>query len=231
MGTFGFCTAKTMMGLLGLSFFLAGFTCIGIGSLVIHRYYTQLSSFENFSLLQVPAIMLIFVGIIFFIAGCSGCCNLFKESKGCLGSFFTFLFVVVALMIVAASLGVVYRNEINEQLDETLNRTLHEYNQTESMRKAIDDLQQRMECCGINGSEDWLHIHEKVPDSCFAHPRKPEDKPYQEGCYNKLRDFLNKNFGWIITGTVILLIILIIGMIAACGLMCYKKNDNYFTLS
>uniref|UniRef100_A0A915HNR6 Tetraspanin n=1 Tax=Romanomermis culicivorax TaxID=13658 RepID=A0A915HNR6_ROMCU len=206
-----------------------GLASVIIGSVIIHRYYGAVEFVQNFDVTKTPAVLLILVGFLFFLAGICGCCNLFKSDRCCLGTFFVFLFAVVVFLTVSASLGAIYRDRIDREITRELNLTMKNYtNSSTGMDKQLDDLQKHFQCCGVNSSSEWLKTpYGRTPKSCFD----KDGKEFEIGCYRKVQSFFDDNFGYIVTGTLILLIVLILGMVGSCVLYRYKTTERYYTLS
>jgi len=80
-------TSRAVLEFLGrLFFYLSGLACMIIGIKIVTLDFKMFASFENVNLLHSPAYLLIFLAVIFMVAGVCGCCNVFTESKGCLAS-------------------------------------------------------------------------------------------------------------------------------------------------
>jgi len=66
-----------------------------------------------------------------------------------------------------------------------------------------------MKCCGIHNASDWqLSSFGRIPDSCKVNRTDTESHEYySEGCYSKIKQFVDQYFDYIVSGTVVLVLI------------------------
>ncbi|XP_052841832.1 protein late bloomer [Drosophila gunungcola] len=53
----------------------------------------------------------------------------------------------------------------------------------------MDALQQKHECCGKSSAQDYVHLSQLIPPSCYADLQQAPDHLYVEGCIEKLQSF------------------------------------------
>ncbi|XP_037714907.1 protein late bloomer [Drosophila subpulchrella] len=53
----------------------------------------------------------------------------------------------------------------------------------------MDALQQKHECCGKSSAQDYIHLSQQIPPSCYADLNQVPDHLYLEGCIEKLQSF------------------------------------------
>jgi len=53
----------------------------------------------------------------------------------------------------------------------------------------MDALQQKHECCGKSSAQDYIHLSQQIPPSCYADLKQVPDHLYLEGCIEKLQSF------------------------------------------
>ncbi|XP_017001498.2 protein late bloomer [Drosophila takahashii] len=53
----------------------------------------------------------------------------------------------------------------------------------------MDGLQQKHECCGKSSAQDYIHLNQVIPPSCYADLKPDPDHLYLEGCIEKLQSF------------------------------------------
>eukprot|EP00112_Aurelia_sp_Birch-Aquarium-sp1_P003489 Seg139.4 transcript_id=Seg139.4/GoldUCD/mRNA.D3Y31 product=Tetraspanin-3 protein_id=Seg139.4/GoldUCD/D3Y31 len=187
----------------------------------------------------VPAAMILGVSIIFLVAAVIGCYGTGRNNRCCLGVFFGFLLLVFILEIVAGSLGYVYREKISSNVKRDLNKALQKYPIKEEhvIRTAFNKMQTQLKCCGVSGPNDWKNVTKTgdVPTSCCRHPEsecgyKFSVNVYQEGCYQKLSDFLKGSVNSIIGVGIGFAIFQVIGMISTCYLIVKFGKLGYLRI-
>lgn len=52
----------------------------------------------------------------------------------------------------------------------------------------MDGLQQKYECCGKSSAQDYIHLHQLIPPSCYENLDQLPKHMYLEGCIGKLQD-------------------------------------------
>ncbi|XP_016990034.1 protein late bloomer isoform X2 [Drosophila rhopaloa] len=53
----------------------------------------------------------------------------------------------------------------------------------------MDAMQQKHECCGKNSAQDYVHLTQQIPPSCYADLVLAPSHLYVEGCIEKLQTF------------------------------------------
>jgi len=178
----GPCDVSCLRGLL-LAFnfiFILGGACafaVGIWSLVSKMQYAALLGSVYYNLIVY---LLIIAGILVLITGIIGCVGAVRKNRSLLMVYFVLLFVIFAAEIIAGILGFVYHESIHDELVTELRSNLNKnYNQTgqESLTRAVDQMQQEFECCGVEKYSDWkasTFIKQseslKTPTSCCKTP-------------------------------------------------------------
>ncbi|XP_014387166.1 PREDICTED: tetraspanin-8 isoform X1 [Myotis brandtii] len=180
--------------------------------------------------------ILIAVGSIIMILGFLGCCGAMKESRCMLLTFFICLLLILLLQVAAGILGVTYRSEYEQVLNETLHKNVELLRGTDekakSFQKALVDFQKEFKCCGlVDGASDWGHNFQPNSESCEC--SAPSDSPctqyegksvYQEACINRIKDLLKKNLLVIIGLAFGIAFIEILGLVFSMVLFCQIGN-------
>ncbi|KAM4038776.1 tetraspanin-8 [Anomaloglossus baeobatrachus] len=135
--------------------------------------------------------VMIAVGSIIMVLGFFGCCGAIKESRCLLLLFFIGLFLILALQLTAGILGVVYKPQLEQKVNQTLHDLLPLNQQSEELKKALHTIQEENKCCGvINGRNDWGNT---VPPSCICNPVTDTDKCkagfYKQTCASVFVDY------------------------------------------
>lgn len=243
------CTSKSILGFLGLLFWAAAASLFAV-SIIVFTTYNHFDEFLDSHYTLVPASIVLAVGFVFFLAGCMGLCTLCKDNRGLLFTFGTFLVILIGLLITAATCVLIYRGQIDSALNNQTSKVLNEYGieGKDSVTKQADYVQSKLQCCGVTNYTDWAgtfwglndtHVG-MVPQSCCSpifgtnctgsmdHP----EMLFQQGCFSKLRAIFMSNLKYIAGAAIGLVVLLVIGVVCTCVLMCYKREEEtpYFSL-
>ncbi|KAK2569408.1 Tetraspanin-11 [Acropora cervicornis] len=193
-------------------FWLAGAAILGIG------IWTEIDPGQFYAFIDntgysLPAKLLMAPGGFVMIVGFLGCCGTIKESRFLLRVYFACLLLTFAAEAVAGILGFLYR----EKIDEAITNRLRDEIQTKygvtvdaAADQVVDNLQIELKCCGIVNFTDWAGSkwQEKntlleVPLSCCKEGESTStcnskagfdaSKINQEGCLEKLKEFVNNH--------------------------------------
>lgn len=145
--------------------------------------------------------VMIAVGSIIMVLGFFGCCGAIKESRCLLLLFFIGLFLILALQITAGILGVVYKPQLDDKINQTLRELVPLDKQPVDLQQALENIQTESKCCGIyEGSKDWGST---IPKSCLCNPITDRDTCgiiyYKQTCASVFIDYY-KNHLLIIIG-------------------------------
>lgn len=53
----------------------------------------------------------------------------------------------------------------------------------------MDELQQKHECCGKSSIQDYVHLSQQIPPSCYLDLQQTPDHLFLDGCIEKLQSF------------------------------------------
>ncbi|XP_025728169.1 leukocyte surface antigen CD53 isoform X1 [Callorhinus ursinus] len=204
MGMSGLKLLKYVLFFFNLLFWFCGCGILGFGIyLLIHN---------NFNLLPSLTLgnVLIIVGSIIMVVAFLGCMGSIKENKCLLMSFFILLLIILLAEVTLAILLFVYEQKLNNYVSESLTDSIQRYHTDNSTKAAWDSIQSFLQCCGINGTNDWAG---HPPASC------PSD-PQVQGCYAKAKLWFHSNFLHIGIITICVCVIQVLGMSFALTLNC-----------
>uniref|UniRef100_A0A0V0JA15 Tetraspanin n=1 Tax=Schistocephalus solidus TaxID=70667 RepID=A0A0V0JA15_SCHSO len=174
----------------------------------------------------VPAFVLT-LGLLVFLLGFLGCCGAWKENVCLLRTFGAIIIILLICEIVAGILVFVYRAKFVTLVADGIANQISELNtmsqtQQEDTRKAIDTLQENLECCGGHNASDW---GKDVPSSCCKGQPKKCDSPYKQGCAQAMYEFVkDKALG--VGITLVIMAVLELGAIIS-ALCLAKKIGEY----
>ncbi|XP_068600207.1 CD63 antigen [Brachionichthys hirsutus] len=220
---------KYLLFFFNLIFWLCGLALVVVGVLV------QIALHNTFMINDPAAsgapIVLISVGVVIFFIAFFGCCGAWKENYCMVTMFAVLLSVVIIVEIAAAIAGYVFRNKLSAVVQDSLTEMISNYkNGTSEFKDAVDDLQRKLRCCGVNSSADWRSFTpdgKSVPDSCCVVETKgcginamtDPEKVHQEGCHDVVEELLKTNIQWVIVAALVIAFLQITGIVFACLLM------------
>ncbi|XP_035244136.1 CD63 antigen-like [Anguilla anguilla] len=220
---------KYLLFFFNFLFWICGLALIILGVLAQLALNNTLA-IEKASVSAVPLVVIV-VGVIVFFIAFFGCCGAFRESHCMITTFSVLLSFIVLIQIGAAIAGYIYRGKLNEIVDSDLKDMVSKYtNSSAEFKKAVDEMQKDLKCCGMNSSADWTSFGPdgtSVPDSCCIKQTlgcgkgamQDADKVYQKGCLSFVKDYLRKNVQLVIVAAVVIAFLQVLGIVFACILM------------
>lgn len=228
--------SKAVMGFISFLFWAcaAGLLFISIWVFVEYRHYQYLAQALY---ILVPASFLLATGCFFIVLGILGCVGACKEKKCILGLFFTLTLIILVGMICAASLGWVYREDVDSAVNDGLMKGLQRYDMENETywQSEVDFMQTEMKCCGVGNYTDWLATpwHDRTtkpyPESCCTGLNctyTAQDKNLNpNGCYSLMKDQFMMHLGVIAGVAAAFAVVLILGMAFSCVLICKRRSE------
>ncbi|XP_032821320.2 CD63 antigen-like [Petromyzon marinus] len=236
---------KYLLFVFNLLFFVSGLGLVIVGALA-QAHVGAFGKLSDNATTGAP-VLLIVVGSIIFVVAFFGCFGSIKENRCMLGTFTALLVIILLVEIAAGIAAFVFKDKIKGYFTKDLEALYNKYPGKAGEAKIIDDMQQKLQCCGALNYTEWLNyttwnnVQEhrgSTPDSCCiqvttdcgkgkaleAVPQNIFTKP----CVPELEKTLHDSLVWI--GAVVLGIGLaqIIGVMLTCCLMKGIK-DTYET--
>jgi len=169
------------------------------------------------------------VGIIIALMSVLGLFGATKKSESVLAMYTAILFLMMIILSVLVVVTLTMQNNgvVYKDLDKGIvNTTVNLYNHTNNndyRKRAIDQIQKHLSCCGINSPYDWRDYGttKKIPRSCcsnHAESLQPlfkycEQSDFKVGCWRAMTDYFHTNLSSARTFLYIL-----IGFGLACSL-------------
>lgn len=229
--------SKGFMFVIGLIFWAAaaGLCYLGVWGFIQHHRYEHLA--EHLYIIA-PATIIIAAAFFFFVLGIFGCVGACKEQRCLLALFFSLLLLIFVGMVCAGVLGWMYRDNVDKAMHDGLHQGLHDYNlENETYwKEEIDFMQTNLQCCGVDNYTDWKktpwaqETHRPYPDSCCKSANcsiavNGTTPVYQEGCLPTMKDMFKTNLGIVAGVSAAFALILILGMIFSCVLICKRRSE------
>nr|BAL70289.1 tetraspanin [Meteorus pulchricornis] len=190
---------KYLMFIFNLLFVITGIILISIG-VTIRAAYDDYQHLLDEKFFSVPTLLVTVGSIIFFIAF-FGCCGAVRENYCMIITFTTLLVLIFILELSAGIAGYVLRNDAYAVIESKMKSTMAGYNDTKTYAKTWDELQTKLECCGIRNGSDWATLSDihQVPTSCCKrefgdyNSSSCQETPhnwYPNGCLDALTRFI-----------------------------------------
>nr|CAH7715065.1 unnamed protein product [Callosobruchus chinensis] len=168
---------KTVLFVFNLVFALSGLGLIIAGAVVL----SDVGEFGHFleSRILAPPVVLIVAGVIVFLVATLGCYGAIRESYYMLMAFALCLLIIFIVEFAVGIAAATYKNEFRSALRDVMMTSLNNYEKSKSDKVAWDNIQTRLECCGVEGPNDW---GDRRPASCCFAPRDNAPTPNQDQC-------------------------------------------------
>ncbi|KAJ6632653.1 CD63 antigen [Pseudolycoriella hygida] len=173
--------------------------------------------------MSIPS-LLVAVGVVMLVVAIFGAIGAFRESTLLTNIYACLLSLVFILEISAAIAGFVLQGQVREMLVRTMNESLGAYAKYDSANTAIDFMQRSLECCGVDGPEDWVGIFPQketsdavyVPESCCAELDGLNCSEYfLSGCLDRMHFVIGQSAMMIATGATTVAFVQILGVMCA----------------
>ncbi|KAK0174719.1 hypothetical protein PV327_010456 [Microctonus hyperodae] len=183
---------KYLMFIFNLLFVITGIILISIG-VTIRTVYDDYQHLLDDKFFSLPTFLIFLGSIIFFIAF-FGCCGAVRENY-CMILTFTGLLIIIFIMELSAGIaGYVLRKEAHQAIESKMISTMKQYNDSPTIHKIWEELQENLKCCGINNATDWMNakVHEFPPSCCESDFINKSNKnctvetAMKDGCLGKL---------------------------------------------
>lgn len=169
--------AKHLLWILNLFFWLSGAALIALGILALLRPDVQnvIHLFNitglRFSSIEISGFIFILIGVLIFLIGLFGFCGAVCKSRTSL-----ILYIVLVTCVLLTELALftyiaLYHEQWQLLIKERLVSQTKKYNYEYPGRyeRAIDNIQNKYQCCGINSAYDYYSNSDSLlPKSCCS---------------------------------------------------------------
>jgi len=213
---------------------------IGIWLKVNDKVYFQVASNETISQLSI---LLIIVGLFIMIVGAVGAVGAIFAStifgRITLGLYSVVLSLLVICEIAAGIAAAVKRGDLENLFRDGANNTFTDvYNGTGDW----NNFERELRCCGVSSYMDYRNIiGVPVPVSCCVQdtsecrtilanptPDQAEQYLFQQGCADAVISGVSHNLGAVAGGAIVLGLFQIAGIVMACFVAIYRRDDNKY---
>lgn len=210
----GFCCCKLLVVIYGFLFLIIGLLLLAIGVWIedVRKDYESIND-----ALSSPSILAIVVGIFMVITALIGLVGAVKENLVLLKVFLAIIIIVFIFQVIIGIIAFVYREETARVASKQLNFAVEEYHKNNDFKRAVDAVQHKLKCCGLDNQRDWNENDEyscssgsphscSVPDSCCRDMQvncginvrgnltmaQQTDRIYTEGCSWNFRQWVEE---------------------------------------
>ncbi|XP_068447727.1 tetraspanin-33 [Clinocottus analis] len=129
----------------------AVFTAVGI--------YAKIAKEKDVvdTLMLDPALLLIVVGSAMFLITFLGCFGALRNATCLLKTFLGILTVILLLQITAGVVGYLFTDMVMERTERLMMKAIVRYREDRDLENAIDFIQKKFQCCGVESYKDWSH--------------------------------------------------------------------------
>ncbi|XP_026173554.1 CD82 antigen [Mastacembelus armatus] len=243
-------------------FLVLGLSICGCGIWILFNHESFLSILSSVEL-NTLALGLLVIGGVVMTVSVVGCVAVDREHRFLLLTYLGFLIVLILSQLFVLLLLLITRTKIEQTLDDVVDHTILHYGQN-SADRLMDNVQHYGACCGRTAPTDWLENSyiqslnltglDVLPCSCFSWNQPSWNSSwcsellnfteplygrgnhsYDEGCKQKLSDWLHEN-GLTVIAMDLSLILIQIGqfVVAFClyqafGRKASLKRTNHMT--
>lgn len=220
---------KYILFVFNLLFALSGIGIIAAGALVL----ADVGEFSHFieGRIMAPPIVLIVAGSIVFIIAFLGCYGAIKENYNMLIAFAAALLIIFVIELAVGIAAAVLKKDFSIAMKETLKDSMKNY--TEVDKEAWDNVQKKLQCCGVDGPTDWSPANGftgNFPSSCCMDMQVTCQigslSVYAEGCFNKLEMRVRKGATVLIGVGIGIAFVEVAGIVLACCLASAIKREG-----
>ncbi|XP_041366685.1 CD9 antigen-like [Gigantopelta aegis] len=169
--------ARLLVIVFNFIFWLSGAAILGVGIWFLvdpnMESYLGIVKINADQSLTNAAYILIGFGSFIFLVGFCGCCGAIRNSKCLLGFYIFFLVLVFAGELGTGILVIIYKSEVESQLQVELVKSIKEKYTDPATKESWDKAQKELKCCGYEGPNDYNNsvwqkenTPKKIPKSC-----------------------------------------------------------------
>ncbi|XP_039983680.1 tetraspanin-33 isoform X1 [Xiphias gladius] len=104
-----------------------------------------------------PALLLIVVGSVMFLITFLGCFGALRNATCLLKMFLGILVAMLLLQVAAGVVGYLFTDMVMERTEKLMVKAIVRYREDQDLENAIDFIQKKFQCCGVESYKDWSH--------------------------------------------------------------------------
>nr|CAH8850201.1 unnamed protein product [Trichobilharzia regenti] len=211
----------------------AAIICFSIYCYVDSLIQSAISRSGHADKMQNLLYALIGLGLLTIVVAIFGCCGAYNESRCLLGTYSICLTIMFGVEIAAGTLCLVFKVETEKRIIQAFENIIIQF-KDESMEDEYDEsysyrdwIQRSLQCCGINGADDYPGLI--IPSSCCIpqHQNCPDKSAsYSIGCRQVISDLVKSKFLMALTLIMCVPISKVFALIFAILLCCLVQQRN-----
>ncbi|XP_068599894.1 tetraspanin-33-like [Brachionichthys hirsutus] len=104
-----------------------------------------------------PALLLIVAGSLMFLITFLGCFGALRNATCLLKAFVGTLTTILLLQVAAGVVGYLSTDKVMERTEKLMMKAVVRYRDDRDLENAIDFIQRKFQCCGVQSHKDWSH--------------------------------------------------------------------------
>ncbi|KAH9597014.1 cd63 antigen [Schistosoma haematobium] len=197
--------------------FICGLGLIVVGALGLHSVVNHWKDIEP--PLQSLIIFIIVLGCFLFVLGALGMFGACTKNVCLLTTYCILLSILIVAEIAAGIFAILEKPKVKKHVTDALREFVKEYSHDEHVSKVLDEVQQKLQCCGADSSKDYVT---PPPESCFK-----DGQIFKEGCVKKVSDLSKMHLNAIIISVFLFSLVQMICLVfAVCVLLAVKRGDD-----
>lgn len=219
--------------LVQLLFMALGGALIGVGVWLELEEQSLEAAIDQQEILIGPYLIIAAGAAVIIVAaiGVLGALCDHKFNRFLLVLYIILVLVVFVLELVGGILAFVYRDDVQEFVQDGLNATIARYNGNATADIAIteawDTIQDSLDCCGVLSFEDYETQGIAIPASCCPDITTGTcNNPFDTGCVDALTEFLEDNLLVVAAIGIAFLVGEIVVILMAFCLVCCTDFDD-----
>ncbi|CAH8493008.1 unnamed protein product [Schistosoma haematobium] len=141
--------------------FICGLGLIVVGALGLHSVVNHWKDIEP--PLQSLIIFIIVLGCFLFVLGALGMFGACTKNVCLLTTYCILLSILIVAEIATGIFAIVEKPKVKKHVTDALREFVKEYSHDEHVSKVLDEVQQKLQCCGADSLKDYV----TPPPSCY----------------------------------------------------------------
>ncbi|XP_068234005.1 tetraspanin-7-like [Palaemon carinicauda] len=219
---------KTLLMTFNVIFCICGLIVLATGAVVKLELSKYLQVSAEFSA-TAPYVLMATGGLMFLLAVLACCCTA-KGQPVLLYIYAAFLLVIFVILVGEGVSTWAFRKSLMNDFLEGLTTAFRDYEKSPTMARAVDNLQSRLSCCGIQNASDWVSMpygfnnDPPFPPSCC---KESQDglclAMHSQGCYPTVISLVEAGIGAFLIMALTFTCLMVVGVLLAC---CLARNIN-----
>lgn len=240
---------KLAITVLNVILFLEAFVCLVVG-IIMHVWLDELPKFLDAETIKLASTSMIVCGAFTLTCVVVGCIAMCTNSKYLIVPYIALLFVLIVVKVVLATYVLVHKNEFVQTIEDELTKLYTK--ETESIANGLpgsmkfpsvptnlDEVQQSLNCCGLNGTKDF---HEPIPlpkSCCPQHDldgrlltRMIEESSckrvdaYKVGCLSSIGNLAGRIMNAMAFSLLVMALFEVLGLVCAVWLVIHIHKEQ-----